>query len=50
MLSATPNGREIIRLYYKWSPVIVKAMEKDEAFKAEIKAFIDGILPLVSAE
>ena len=28
ILSQTPEGREIIKLYYQWSPLIVKAMQK----------------------
>lgn len=44
ILSKTPEGREIIRLYYEWSPVIVMAIEEDEEFKEEVKAIIDEIL------
>jgi hypothetical protein len=44
VLSKTPVGREIIRLYYEWSPVIVKVMGRDEEFKKEIKEMIDEIL------
>jgi len=47
ILSQTPEGREIIRLYYKWSPAIVKAMEEEEAIKEEIKKLIDGVLELI---
>ena len=47
ILSQSPEGREIIRLYYQWSPTIVKAMEKDEELKEEIKELIDGVLGLV---
>jgi len=46
VLSITPEGQEIISLYYQWSPLIVKTMEKDEVFKRELKALIDGILLL----
>jgi hypothetical protein len=46
VLSKTPVGQEIIRLYYEWSPAIVKAMEEDEEFKSEVKELIDGILPV----
>jgi len=44
VLSQTPEGREIIKLYYHWSPVIVKAMEKDEEFEEDMKGMIDGVL------
>lgn len=46
-LSQTPEGRALIKLYYLWSPVIVKAMEQDEEFKEEIKEMIDGVLPMI---
>jgi len=47
VLSQTPAGQEIIRLYYEWSPAIVKAMKGDEKFKGEIKEIIERILPLI---
>jgi len=47
VLSQTPEGQEIIKLYYQWSHVIVKAMEEDEEFKAQVKEMIDGVLPLI---
>ena len=50
IFTQTPEGRELITLYYQWSPVIVKAMEGDEEFKEEIKEMIDGILPLIGGE
>ena len=50
VLSKTPVGQEIIKLYYQWSPVIVKAMEEDEEFKEEIKEMIDRVLPLIRTE
>jgi len=49
-LSKTLTGQEIIRLYYQWSPVIVKAMEKNEEFKTEVKELIDGVLELIERE
>jgi len=49
VLSQTPVGQEIIKLYYQWSPVIVKAMEEDEEFKEEAKEMIDGILTLIES-
>jgi hypothetical protein len=44
VLNKTPGGQEIIELYYQWSPVIVKAMENNEAFKEEVKEMLDEIL------
>ena len=50
VLSKTPTGQEIIRLYYEWSPAIVEAMEEDEEFKEEIEEMIDGVLLLIEEE
>jgi len=50
ILNQTPEGQELINLYYQWSPEIVKAMEKDEEFKEEVKEMIDGVLGLVGRE
>jgi hypothetical protein len=47
VLSKTPAGQEIIKLYYQWSPVIEKAMEHDENFKEEVKEMIDGFLRMI---
>ena len=47
LLKTTPEGREIIKLYYQWSPAIVKAMEGDEEFKQHVKEMIDVILELI---
>ena len=46
-LKKTLEGREIIRLYYQWSPVIIKAMGEDEEIQGEIKEMIDGMLLLI---
>ena len=50
VLSQTPVGQGIIKLYYQLSPAIVKAMEKDEEFREELKEMIDGVLGLVGGE
>ena len=50
VLSKTPEGQEIIKLYYQWSPAIVKAMEEDEEFKQHVKEMVDGILELIEEE
>jgi hypothetical protein len=47
VLSKTPEGRELIGLYYRWSLVIVNAMAADTAFKKEVKDTIDGLLPVI---
>jgi len=50
ILSESPEGQEIIRLYYQWSPVIVKVMEEDEEFKGAISEMIDGVFGLIAEE
>lgn len=47
VLSQTPEGQAFTRIYYAWSPLIVSAMEEDEAFKEEMKKFIDSVLPVI---
>ena len=47
ILSKTIEGQELIKLYYQWSPAIVKAMEDDEGFKEEVKEMVDVILPFI---
>jgi len=44
VFSKTPEGQELIKLYYQWSPTIVEMMEEDEGFKEEVKGIIDGVL------
>ena len=47
VLNATPEGREMVKLYYRLSPAIMMAIQSDEAFKAEIKQLVDGFLSLM---
>jgi hypothetical protein len=47
VLDKTPEGKEIIRLYYQWSPVIVKLMEGETHLKEGMRGLIDGIMSLV---
>ena len=50
VLSQTPEGRELIKLFYIWSPFIVRAIEEDEEFKEEIKGMIDTMLSVTEEE
>ncbi len=50
VFSKTPEGREIIRLYYQWSPILVKAMEVDAEFKQWVMETIDSVLPVIEGE
>jgi hypothetical protein len=47
VLNQTQEGKEFINLYYQWSPAIVKVMEENEEFKAEVKGMIDAVLPVI---
>ena len=48
VLSNTPEGRELIGLYYEWSPIIVKAIENDPQLKEEIKEIVDNLIGLIN--
>ena len=50
VFSQTPEGKELISLYYQWSPVIVEVMENDEEFSEEVEEMIDGLLKLIEGE
>ena len=50
ILSQSPEGQELIKIYYEWSPAIVKAMEEDEEFKEEVKEMLDKFLSLPKVE
>ena len=47
ILNQTPEGQELIRLYYEWSPVIVEMIEEDEEFRTQVKEMIDGIAKMI---
>ena len=47
ILNQTPEGQELIKLYYEWSPVIVEMMNEDEDFRSQVKEMIDGVLELI---
>jgi hypothetical protein len=47
VLRQTAEGRELISLYYLWSPVIVSTMEENEEFTAWVREMIDDALPLI---
>ncbi|MDD1698920.1 MAG: hypothetical protein LUQ36_11195, partial [Methanoregula sp.] len=44
VLQATPEGREIVHLYYGWSPFIVSMIENDTEFREELRDIMDEIL------
>jgi hypothetical protein len=47
ILNKTPEGKELIKLYYQWSPVIIKVMKQDREFRKEVKEMIDSLLPML---
>ena len=47
VLSTTPEGRQLITLYYQLSPLVVKTMAEDKNFEDEIKEMIDDLLPMI---
>ena len=47
VLNKTPEGQEIIKLYYQWSPALVRAMAGDESFKKEVKEMFDWFVPML---
>ena len=50
VLSATPAGREIIRQYYAWSPLLVKVLEEDNTLRNLVVEMVAGILPLIGSK
>ena len=36
-----------MKLYYQWSPMVVKTIEEDEEFKIAVKEIIDDVLHLI---
>jgi len=47
VLNQTPEGQEIIKLYFEWGLIIVEMMNEDEEFKEQVKEMIDEVLPLL---
>ena len=50
VLKTTPEGRELIRIYYLWSPFLVKALREDESLKETVKAVADRATKLILGE
>lgn len=47
VLSETPEGQEMIKLYYEWGPLVIQAMDEEEKFKKKVREVIDAFLPLI---
>lgn len=50
VLNATPEGREMVKLYYQWSPALVRSMEGDDELRDTVKAMVDRMLPLTGLQ
>jgi hypothetical protein len=46
VLKRTPEGREIVRMYYQLSPALVKALQEDRELQGHMKGIIDAVVPL----
>ncbi len=49
-ISISASGQELIRLYYQFSPAIMKAIEEDKGLREKVKEIIDKALPLIKGE
>ena len=47
VLMKTVEGKELVRLYYQWSPVIGNVIETNENLRNEIKELLDEIVCLI---
>jgi len=50
VLRKTPEGQELLQLYYQWSPQVVRKMEANKEFMETVKGLIDGVLLLIEEE
>lgn len=49
VLSKTPEGQALIELYYRWSPVLVRGLRKDDQLREEIKVLMDDIVGIMGS-
>jgi hypothetical protein len=47
VLSQTPEGQELISLYYELSPVVVGMIGESAELKGQVKGIVDGVLPMI---
>ena len=43
-IDSGPEGKAIITFYYKWSPLLVKAIEEDKELEEQLREVVDTIL------
>lgn len=49
MLMKSPEGRAIIELYYRWSPLIAQAVREDDQVREEIKVLVGDMIEVITA-
>jgi len=47
VLAKTAEGQELIAEYYRWSPLLVRVLKEDEAFKAQLKDLSSTLLQVM---
>lgn len=47
LLTTTPEGQKLIRLYYQWSFILAGTLKEDQSFREDVKAIIDDIIPVI---
>ena len=47
ILAETGEGRELIKLYYLFSPALVKLLGEDQAFRKDVKEMVDEIVTML---
>lgn len=47
ILQSTPEGRELVQLYYAWSPFIVRMIEIDPELQYEFRETLDELLHII---
>jgi hypothetical protein len=47
VLGTSPEGRAIIELYYRWSPLIARAVRDDDQLREEIKVLVGDMIDLI---
>ncbi|MEE9505122.1 MAG: CFI-box-CTERM domain-containing protein [Thermodesulfobacteriota bacterium] len=50
ILDKSPEGKELIKLYYQLGPAVVMMMEDNEELKETVKEMIDGVMGLIAEE
>jgi hypothetical protein len=46
-IDSGPEGETIIKFYYKWSPLLLKAIDEDGELEEQLREVVDTILFLI---